>query len=109
MKTRIKKAKGFIVNALVQGVQSTCSATHLGLSYSIKGVEIVESKLVHRVYGLEEEEVIKERRLHTNVTMLNNAKAYNAFKERVVELAKSKFGSPEEVIVETIDHGNMFV
>lgn len=109
MKTKVKKAKGFVVNAIVKGIQGTCGVTHVGLRYAIDVVEVSEAKVLKRAYGQEADDTIKERRRRTNVVRLNNVKSYNAFRERVKELAKSKFGTSEEAVVETMEHGDMFV
>lgn len=106
MKLDFKKAKDTAKNAVIGVAQSTLGTIHFTGVVIARGAEITESALMKRSYGQLEHVTVNDRRLKTTEKRQAIVDGYNDLKNMLGEIAKGKFGTADEAVMEAMDYGD---
>ncbi len=104
--SKVKRVRDFIKNGVITVVQSTCSFNHLALRYGIDIVESIEVTVMKRMTGQLPKATLDDRRRNSNVVRLENKRMYNTIRDDFRKLVAKRFGTAEDVIIESSLHGD---
>ena len=102
-KIKLEPLKAKLKNALITGVQSVFSTSHLSLRYGLDVVEAGESAFMKKATGQSKETTVNERRSDTNRTRLEAIRTYNDIADKV-----KRSLSKDEILMHDVEqYGNV--
>jgi hypothetical protein len=102
--SRFDNIKAKAKELLLDGVQSTCGGIHLGLKYTIDGVEILEGTIVERMSGQVCSSVRKARQRATIKRQKEIREGYDLVRSRIRDYADLRFNRSDiDIVNESIE------